>query len=133
MPQNRETGARASRFGHSNGTVIIKQLGGTNRKAGSNEFDLGDERVSLHSSRYRHGKPQSVGVTLKCLKHVKSVLGAFQEKNGSYLILKLTAKEFTDASRPTASRGASSGRVVVVKRSIFEDKGKRIAVIQAEE
>ena len=133
MARNRETGARASRFGHSNATVIIKKLRGTDRKAGSNEFTPTDERVSLHSSHYRKGKPQSVGVTLNCLKHVKSVLGAFQEDNGSYLILKLTAKEFKAASRPTASLGASSGRVVVAKRSAFQHKSRRVAVLNTEQ
>ena len=127
MPQDRASGAKASRFGHQNGTTLIAKLGGKNRKRGSNEFDLKDERVSIHSARHR--RSQSVGVTRLCLKTIKAVLGAFQDADGSYRILKLTAKQFKDSSRPTASRGPSSGRVLIVKRSVFEDKGKRVAVI----
>src|SRR5215469_8803748 len=102
MPQDRESGARASHFGHQKGTVIIAELGGRNRKPGSNEFELRGERVSVHSSHYRGGKTQSVGVTRLSLKTVKSVLGAFQERDGSYRILKLSADCFKKFSRPTA-------------------------------
>jgi hypothetical protein len=131
MPQTRETGARASRFGHQNGTMIIAQLGGTNRKPGSNEFDLKGQRVSVHSAHYR--RAQSVGVTRKSLKAIKSVLGAFQEKNGSYRILKLPADRFEKSSRPTASRGRSSGRVLIVKRLTFEEEGTLVKVLPARE
>ncbi len=133
MPQDRESGAKASRFGHRNGTAMIAQLRGTNRKAGSNEFDLQGERVSVHSAHYRRGRVQSVGVTRLCLKTVKSVLGAFQDKNGSFQILKLPVDHFKKFSRPTASRGPSSGRVVIVKRSVFEEHGKLVTVIPAQD
>jgi|GEM_PF-1494533 len=131
MPQDRESGARASEFGLQNATTLIEKLGGTNRKPGSNEFDLKGERVTIHSSQCRGGRPQSVGVTLLCLEKVKSVLGAFQDKNGSYQILSLPAAEFKKHSRPTASLGPSKDRVAIVKRSIFVEKGKRVAVIKA--
>lgn len=131
MPQNRETGARASKFGHQNGTLVIGQLGGTNRKPGSNECDLQGERVSVHSAHYRQGRPQSVGVTLACLKAVRSVVGAFEDEDGSFRVLKLTARDFRRFSRPTASLGPSFGRVVLVKRSVFEDYGNAIPLVRA--
>jgi hypothetical protein len=74
---------------------------------------------------------QSVGVTKLCLRKIDSVLGAFQDKDGSYCILKLAANQFQKSSRPTASRGPSSGRVVIVKRAIFEKEGKRLATVPA--
>ena len=129
MPQDRESGARASDYGLQNATALIEELGGTNRKQGSNEFDLNGERVTIHSSQYRNGRPQSVGVTLACLEKVKSVLGAFQDDNGSYQVLSLPAGEFKKASRLTASHGPAKDRVVIVKRSVFEAKGKRIAIV----
>jgi hypothetical protein len=131
MPQDKESGARASHFGHQNGSALIAHLGGKNRKPGSNEFDLKGERVSIHSAHYRNGRSQSVGVTRLCLKKIDSVLGAFQDEDGSYRVLKLSSNQFESSSRPTASRGPSSGRVLIVKRSVFEDKGKRLAVVPA--
>ncbi|MBZ5533656.1 MAG: hypothetical protein LAO20_19675 [Acidobacteriia bacterium] len=133
MPQDRESGARASEYGLENATALIKHLRGKNRKRGSNEFDLDGERVTIHSSQYREGRPQSVGVTLVCLVTVKSVLGAFQDNNGSYQIMSLPAGEFKKASRLTASHGPAKDRVVIVKRSVFEAKGKRIAVVPAKQ
>ena len=133
MAQDQESGARANDFGHQNGIALIAHLGGKNRKPGSNEFDLNGERVSIHSSHYRNGRPQSVGVTRLCLKRIDSVLGAFQDGDGSYRVLKLSANQFESSSRPTASRGSSSGKVLIVKRSIFEKKGKSVVVVPATE
>jgi len=131
MAQDQESGARANDFGHQNGTALISHLGGKNRKPGSNEFDLNGERVSIHSAHHRNGRSQSVGVTRLCLKKIDSVLGAFQDEDGSYRVLKLSANQFESSSRPTASRGPSSGRVLIVKRLVFEDKGERVAVVPA--
>jgi hypothetical protein len=133
MPQDRDSGARASEYGLENATALIEHLGGKNRKRGSNEFDLEGERVTIHSSQYRGGRLQSVGVTLVCLDTVKSVLGAFQEENGSYHVLSLPSEEFRKASRLTASHGPAKDRVVIVNRSVFEQKGKQLAVIPAKE
>jgi hypothetical protein len=129
VAQNRETGARASKFGHQNATLLIAELGGVNRKPGSNEFDLRGERVSIHSAHYRNGKVQSVGVTLLCLKTIRAVLGAFESEDRSFKIWKLPANDFAKFSRPTASKGASAGRVVLVKRNVFETHGKLLATI----
>ena len=131
MAQDRESGARANEFGHENATTIISQLGGTNGKPGSNEFELNGERVSVHSAHYRSGRVQSVGVTLNCLRTIKAVLGAFQDKDGRYQLLKLPAEQFKEFSRPTASRGPSAERVVLVKRKMFEDHGKVVMVLPA--
>jgi len=113
--------------------MIIAALGGVNRKPGSNEFDLRGKRVSVHSAHYRNGRIQSVGVTLSCLKEIKSVLGAFQNKDGSYPLFELPVKQFERYSRPTASRGSSAGRVVIVKRKIFEEHGKLLRVLAPRE
>lgn len=130
MAQDRDSGAKANDFGHQNATTIISHLGGTNRKPGSNEFDLSGERVSVHSAHYRNGRVQSVGVTLNCLRTIKAVLGAFQDKDGSYRLLKLPAEQFKRFSRRTASKGPSADRVVLVKRKIFEDHGKFVTVLR---
>jgi hypothetical protein len=129
MPQSRETGARASHYGHQNGTAIIAYLRGANRKPGSNEFDLNGERVSVHSRHY--SRLQSIGVTRLCLKRISSVLAAFQEEDGSYRVLKLPVEQFVAYSKTTASRGPSSGRVLIVSKSTFENKGKQIALVPA--
>lgn len=133
MSQDQESGARASHFGHENGAALISHLGGTNRKPGSNEFDFHGERVTIHSAHYRSGRSQSIGVTRLCLRTIDSVLGAFQDEDGSYRILKLRANQFERFSRPTASRGPSAGRVVLVQRKIFEDHGELVRIFTTEE
>jgi hypothetical protein len=126
MPQDRESGAEANRFGRENGTRIMSSLGAERVKAGSNECIFGGQRVSVHCARRA---TNSVGVTKLCLERLDAVLGAFQQDDGSFVVIQLSADEYKKYSRPTRSRGPSAGRVLLVARSVFEKSGRVVGMV----
>lgn len=126
MPQDRESGADANRFGDEYGSKIMAELGATRVKDGSNECLLGDLRVSLHCARK---DTKSVGVTRLCLERIDAVLGAFEQEDGTFRVLQLPKEQYAKHSRPTRSRGPSAGRVVLVGRTVFEDRGTLVKVV----
>ncbi len=127
MPQNQETGAAGSHYGHECGRKIIAALGGKKLNSRSNAFLLDGKQYSVHCAR-RH--TTSVGVTYLVLEHLDAVLGAFQQEDGSYRVLLLSAKQYRDNMYPTRSRGASAGRVGMVRRAVFEDVGTLFRVVR---
>ena len=126
MPQDREGGTEANRFGREYGEKIIAALGAKKVKAGSNECILDGKRVSLHCA---HKNTKSVGVTKLCLRRLEAVLAALEQEDGSFRVLQLPADQYAKHSRPTSSRGPSAGRVVLVRTAIFQDHGKLVKVI----
>ena len=128
MSQNRETGAEANRYGREFGEKIAAALGAQKVRKGSNECLLNGERVVIKCRQ--RGPVQSVGVTYLMLERLAGVLGAFEEADGCYSIVRLPAERFRAAMTPTRSRGPSAGRVGVVKRRVFEAHGKRITTLR---
>ncbi len=126
MPQDRESGAEANWFGRQYGAKIIATLGATKVKPGSNECLLGGKRVSVHCARKN---TDSVGVTRLCLKKLDTVLGAFEQEDGSFQVWELPADQYVKHSRPTRSRGPSAGRVVLVRRTVFEQHGRLVRLL----
>ena len=126
MPQDRESGAEANRFGRECGERMIAVLGGKKVKAGSNEFTLNGKLLSIHCARPRTTR---VGVTRLALERIDAVLGAFQQADGSFQILQLPADQFSKYSTPTRSRGPAADRVLLAPRSVFEQYGQLIKVI----
>jgi hypothetical protein len=120
MPQDSETGRKGSEYGLTCGHKIIAALGGTPIRRGSNEFRLNGELLSLHCAHKGNG---SVGVTYKMLERVDAVLAAFEQPDESYLILRLSQKQYKRNMQPTRSLGPSSGRVGKVGRVVFKSKG----------
>lgn len=117
-----------NRYGLEWGERIAVALGAEKLGQGSNECVLNGERVVI---KCRHRGPvQSVGVTYLMLKRLAAVLGAFEQADGSYRIIRLSAERFASAMRPTRSRGPSSGRVGMVKREIFEGHGVMFATLR---
>jgi len=123
MGQDRNSGAEANKFGREYGAEIIRRLGGEIVKKGANECIIGEDLLTLHCARKN---TKSVGVTRLCLERVKGVLGAFEQEDGSFAVLKLSPTQFRENARPTASRGPSAGRVLIARRSTFERLGQVI-------
>jgi hypothetical protein len=97
-------------------------------RRGSNECVFNGEQVVIKCAHQR--RVQSVGVTYLMLKRLTAVLGAFEETDGSYRVLRLPAARFTSAMCPTRSHGPSAGRVGIVKRAVFEQHGMIIATLR---
>jgi hypothetical protein len=128
MPQDRKSGARASQYGRDCGKRIIEAIGGKSVKAGSNEFSLGEETLSVHCARRNTDR---VGVTYKALDGVSAVLGAFEQEDGSYVVWRMPKEKYQQLMTNTRSLGPSQNRVGMVKRVDFERYGTRFAIIPA--
>lgn len=126
MPQDRESGAKASQYGHDCGKKIMEAIGAKNVKAGSNECLLGSELLSVHCARKHTDR---VGVTYKALDRIVAVLGAFEQEDGKYIIWRLSKHQFEELMIGTKSLGPSRGRVGMVKRIEFERYGARFATV----
>jgi hypothetical protein len=128
MPQDKESGAKASRYGLECGRRIMDAIGAMSTKPGSNECSLGGELLSVHCARKNTDR---VGVTYKALEKISAVLGAFEQEDGSYVIWRMSKSEYDKRMTGTRSLGASKGRVGMVKRIDFEHYGVRVAAAPA--
>jgi hypothetical protein len=128
MPQDRESGAKASQYGLDCGRRIIEAIGGKSAKQGSNECLLNGELLSVHCARKDTDR---VGVTYKALTRIAAVLGAFEQEDGSYLVWRMPKDQYKKRMSNTHSRGPSQDRVGMVKRVDFERYGTRFANVPA--
>lgn len=129
MPQDRDTGAEASRYGHDCGERLAAALGTQLLSATSNECMLNGERVVIKCARATTTK---VGISYQMVQTLDAVLGAFEDATGSYRVLRLPAKRCANLmdAEPTASHGPSSGKVGMVRRAVFEQEGTLVAVVR---
>ena len=128
MPQDRESGARASRYGLECGKRIIEAIGAKSIKPGSNECSLHGELLSVHCAHRDNG---SIGVTYEALERIAAVLGAFEQEDGSYVVLRISKEQYKELMTPTRSRGPSANKVGIVRRTDFERYGSRFATVPA--
>jgi hypothetical protein len=126
MPQDKESGAKASRYGLDCGMRIIEAIGAERVKRGSNECSLDGELLSVHCARK---KTDRVGVTYKTLARLSAVLGAFEQEDGSYLVWRLPRDQYEKLMTNTRSLGPSKNRVGMVKQIDFERYGTRFAKV----
>jgi hypothetical protein len=117
MPQDRESGARASEYGLNCGKRIIEAIGATSTKPGSNECFLDGELISVHCARRSNNR---IGVTYKALDTVAAVFGAFEQEDGSYLVWRMSKSKFEELMTGTRSQGSSKGKVGIVSQIDFE-------------
>jgi len=132
MPQDKESGLRASRFGKDCARRIAAAIGARMLGAKSNECFWKDEGAIIKCA---HLKTSSVGVLYHMTGRIASVLGAFQEGDGTYRVIRLPIERCRAKMNalPTRSRGPSSGRVGLIPRKTFYDEGHLIAIVTIEE
>lgn len=128
MPQDRESGARASHYGHECGKKIIEAIGAKSVKAGSNECLLGDELLSVHCARKDTDR---IGVTYKALDRISAILAAFEQDDGSYVVWRMSKDQYRKLMSNTRSLGPSRNRVGMVKRVDFERSGTPLTIVPA--
>jgi hypothetical protein len=127
MPQGQESGAMAVEYGLQTAKRIAEELGAV--KIGnirSNEYEIGNRKIVIKCARTT---TDSVGVSYLMLDRVAAILGSFETENGNYEIYELMPEVYKANMKPTRSKGPSAGRVGIVKKSIFIDKGKHIRKI----
>lgn len=130
MAQDRQSGLEASRFGHRCARAIAKAIGAEMIGNKSNECIWKGERVLIKTA---HLQTTSVGVLNHMVDRIKAVIGAFEQNDGSYRVFQLPIKACTSGMRPTASKGASHGRVGIVARKVFKRAGTLIGTITINE
>jgi hypothetical protein len=127
MPQDKRSGEEGNAYGHECGKQIASALGALKLNPASNECLLNGERVVIKCA---HKITNSVGVTYETLKRIRAVVGAFEEKDGSYSILILPADDYILHMSETRSRGPSAGKVGIVSKSVFHQHGRRLPSVR---
>jgi len=127
MPQDRQSGAEANRYGRDCAARIAASLGAQKLHGNSNDCTYQNELVSIHCARPRTTK---VGATYNTLANVSAVWGAFASDEGPYNVWSLPVTVYQAHMKPTRSRGASSGKVGTVDRSVFERLGTLVGKVQ---
>ena len=128
MPQHKESGAAAVEYGLETARKIAEFLGA--QKIGnsrSNEYNLDGKRIVIKCAR---SSTTNVGVSYQMLKRLDAVIGSFETEGGIYELYEMTPEMFTRNMRPTRSKGASSGRVGIVSKSIFVSKCERVTTVR---
>lgn len=81
MPQDRNSGAAANRWGRETARQIASRIGATMQIRASNEALLDGQKVVIKCAA---PATDSVGVTYKMLEKLDAVIGAFQLDDGSF-------------------------------------------------
>jgi hypothetical protein len=63
------------------------------------------------------------------LDRLDTIIAAFQQENGTFRLRSLSSPAFRSAMRPTRSQGASAGKVGIVSRRIFEQRGQDLGSV----
>ncbi len=122
MPQGQESGARAVEYGLQTARKIAEKLGGMKiGQVRSNEFKIDDRQVVIKCAKITNNK---VGVPYRMLDRVAAIWGSFETENGTYDIYEMRPDTYRENMRPTRSTGGSAGRVGIVNKSAFIDRGK---------
>jgi len=64
------------------------------------------------------------------LEKLDAVVGAFQRDDGAFDLWSLPVPLFERHMRDTRSRGASAGKVGLVRRDVFEAEGKALGRVR---
>ncbi len=120
MPQDRESGAAANRYGRETSVKIMKKLGTKPISLISNECFINNRRVAIKCSK-KYTK--CIGVSYLMLKRLDAVIGAFETEDNVYDLYELSPKVFAKNMRPTRSKGAAAGKVGLVIQYVFVERG----------
>lgn len=126
--QNQQTGAAAAQWGRETAKRLAKALGASIPAGGSNECILDGKPVVIKCAA---ASTDSVGVTFQMLKRVALIIGALQTSENTFDVWSITPQQYESQMRDTASKGASAGKVGLVRRSYFEKAGAHIGTIVA--
>jgi hypothetical protein len=111
VPQDRESGDRARKWGYENARNVAAHLGATLINPGrSNEAMWNNRRILIKSAHY--GDPE-IGATPPTLNRVDAIVVALQDRDNAYTLYETTPAWFRQNMRQSRSSGAS--HVMMVK------------------
>ncbi len=126
MSQNKNSGAAANKWGRETARSIATEIDATMVSNTSNECTHDGFKAVIKCAK---AATDSVGVTYKMLERLDYIIGAFQAENGTFDLFQLPSSYFENEMRATASLGSASGKVGIVRKKIFENKGKSIGSV----
>jgi predicted DNA binding CopG/RHH family protein len=121
MPQDRESGARANKYGRETAQKIAEKVGAKSISKTSNEFELQDRKITIRCARH---STNSLGVTYKMMERIDYIFAALEQENGEYEIYEFNPLIFEKNMRETKSKGAAAGKVGLVRKIVFVNEGK---------
>jgi hypothetical protein len=123
MPQDRESGARANKYGRETAKKIADKIGAKSISKISNEFELQGRKITIRCAKH---STNDFGVTYKMLERIDAIYAALEQKNSEYELYEISPSIFKKNMRETKSRGPAAGKVGLVKKSVFVNEGKFI-------
>jgi hypothetical protein len=127
MTQDRASGAAANEWGRVTARAIASKIGAVMKSRTSNEATLDGKNVVIKCAA---SATDSVGVTFKMLDRLNAIIGAFQLDDESFELWSLAPEKFRQEMRDTRSRGSAAGKVGIVRKDVFEKKGRLLARIR---
>jgi len=111
MPQDRESGDRARKWGYENARNVAAHLGATFINPGrSNEATWNNRRILIKSAHY--GDSQ-IGATSATLNRVDAIVAALQDRDGLYTIYEVSSNWFKQEM--SQSRSPKASHVMMVR------------------
>lgn len=125
MPQDRDSGDRARKWGYYMAQKVANHLGATLINPGrSNEAIWKDRRILIKSANY--GVPQ-IGATLATLDRVEAIIATLQDKDKAYTLYEVTLSWFRSKMNP--SRSPKASHVMMVRCAELRGAGKMLGRI----
>jgi len=126
MPQDRESGDRARKWGYENARNVAAHLGATLINPGrSNEATLNNRRILIKSAHY--GDPE-IGATPATLNRVDAIVAALQDRDGLYTIYEAPLAWFRQEM--SQSRSPKASHVMMVRCARVRETGKVLGRIR---
>ena len=127
MSQDRESGVRADKYGRETAKKIAEIISATSISKTSNEFLHKNRKITIRCAR---NKTNDIGVSYKMLDRIDAVIAALEQGNEEYKLYEISPQSFKQNMRETKSKGASAGKVGLVRKIVFMNKGTLISTIK---
>ena len=122
MPQDRESGDRARRWGYENARKVAVHLGATLIDPGRSNEAIWNNRKILITSAH-HGTP-NVSVTIATLDRIDAIVASLQDKDSKFTLYEITPLWFRQNMRQSRSSGGS--HIMMVKCADVRSAGRII-------
>ena len=130
MPQDRESGSRAAKWGLETGAAIAQAIGARKIRNGSNECWLDGRRVVIKCA---HERTAYVGVLSEMLDRIDAVVGAFERPDGAFDLRSMPRSDYRRFMRRSQSRSHAPHRGQQVRRADFETHGTYMQTVDLQE
>ena len=122
MPQDRESGNRARKWGHFMAQNVAEELGATLVNPDrSNEAIWNDRRILIKSANY--GVPQ-IGATPATIDRIEAIIAALQDSDNDFTLYEVAPSWFKSKMSPSRSPRAS--HVMMVRCTDVRDAGTQL-------